>query len=240
MSKLALVTGGTRGIGKEIAITLKAAGYKVVSIYAGNEEAARALEAEFSITTYKCDVSNFEQCHEVVEKIISDSGLKPGILINNAGITRDRMLHKTTYENWEKVIETNLNSCFNMCHAAINYMRDNRFGRIVNISSINGQVGQLGQTNYSAAKAGMIGFSKALAKENANKGVTVNVVAPGYIATDMTSNMREEDLRSIVQNIPVGRIGNPYDIARAVIFLAADEASFITGSVLSVNGGQYM
>jgi acetoacetyl-CoA reductase len=238
--KLALVTGGTRGIGKAISIALKQSGYEVIATYASNNDAAHKFKKEYDIEVYQWNVADFDECEKHIVEIVDKYGRSPDILINNAGITRDKMMHKSTYEDWEKVITTNLSSCYNMCHAIITHMRNNKFGRIINISSINGQVGQLGQTNYSAAKAGMIGFSKALARENANKNITVNVVAPGYIETDMTANMDDKVLASIKSFIPVGRLGKPEDIARSVLFLAANEADFITGSVISVNGGQNM
>jgi len=236
---VAIVTGGTRGIGHEITRALVADGYKVAAIYHGNEEAAKACEKDTGAKAFKCDVSDFAACHSVCEQIESSYG-PVAVLVNNAGITRDGTLHKMTEESWHAVIETNLTSCFNMCRAIINQMRERGFGRIINISSINGQKGQFGQTNYAAAKAGMIGFTKALALESAAKGITVNVIAPGYIATDMTSAMKQEVLDSIVRQIPVARMGKPDEVAALVSFLASDKAAFITGATLSANGGQYM
>ncbi len=238
MSRLALVTGGTRGIGKAISIHLKKAGYKVVSVYQRNSESAEAFEGETGIPTYQLDVSNYKACQEVVHEIVKKHG-PIDILVNNAGITRDGVLHKMTQENWNDVIQINLNSCFNMCREVIEPMRERGFGRIINISSINGQKGQFGQTNYSAAKAGMIGFSKALAQESATKGITVNVIAPGYIETDMVKKMPEDILSRITNQVPIGRLGKPDEVARTVVFLASDEAGYITGTTLSINGGQY-
>lgn len=238
--RIALVTGGTRGIGKAIAQDLQTAGYVVIANYAGNDEAAKAFHAETGIATYKWDVSNYKECVEAIKKIEADLGKPVDILVNNAGITRDAAMHKMDETKWHEVIETNLSSLYNMCRAVIEGMRDRSFGRIVNISSVNGQLGQFGQVNYSAAKAGVIGFSKALARETAAKGITVNTVAPGYIATDMVKAVPEEVLKKIVGNIPVGRLGEPKEIARAVCFLVADQAGFITGETLSVNGGQHM
>jgi len=240
MARVALVTGGTRGIGAAISKHLSAAGYKVAACYAGNEEAAAAFKAETGIAVYKWDVSDFAACKAGIAKVEAELGAVE-ILVNNAGITRDAMLHRMTPEQWRQVIETNLNSLFNMSRNVIEGMRARNFGRIINISSINGQKGQIGQANYSAAKAGEIGFTKTVAQENANKGITVNAVAPGYIGTEMVRAVPEEVLKSkILPQIPVGRLGEPEEIARAVVFLAADEAGFITGSTLTINGGQYM
>ena len=241
MSKVAIVTGGTRGIGLEISRALLQGGYKVAALYAGNEEAAKAFKAEAKTKAevYKVDVSDFTKCEKTVAKIEKDLG-EISVLVNNAGITRDGMLHKMPEENWHDVIETNLTSCYNMSRSVIAGMRDRGFGRIVNISSINGQKGQLGQTNYSAAKAGMIGFTKALALESARKGITVNAICPGYIKTEMTEAIDSAVLESIIKQIPVGRMGVPSEIAAIVSFLASDEAAFITGATLSANGGQYM
>ncbi|MAY99498.1 MAG: beta-ketoacyl-ACP reductase [Micavibrio sp.] len=237
--KVAIVTGGTRGIGKAIAEKLIASGYNVAAIYHGDVKAAKAFEEETGGKSYKLDVCDFEACKKTVEKISKDMG-PVSVLVNNAGITRDGMLHKTTLERWQSVIDTNLNSCFNMCHAVIPSMRENRHGRIVNISSINGQKGQLGQTNYSAAKAGMLGFTKALALESAARGITVNAICPGYINTDMTADMPHEILESIVKTIPTGRLGKPEEIASMVGYLVSDEAAFINGATMTVNGCQYM
>ena len=238
-NRVALVTGGTRGIGKSIAIDLKKAGCKVVASYHGNEEAAQAFAKETGIEIMRFDVADFDQCSHAVKRI--EAEIAPvDILVNNAGITRDGFLHKMGEESWDAVIETNLSSLFNMCRVVIEGMRARGFGRIINISSINGQVGQVGQANYSAAKAGVIGFSKALARESASKGITVNTIAPGYIETDMVKAVPANVLEKIVEKIPVGRLGQPSEIARAVCFLAAEESGFITGETLSVNGGQHM
>ena len=237
--KVAIVTGGTRGIGLEISRELIAKGYHVAAIYAGNEAAAKAFKDETGHDAFKVDVSDLDACLAVAEKITKKLGA-PAVLVNNAGITRDGMLHKMTADQWGDVITTNLNSCFNMCRAFITSMRDAKYGRIINISSINGQKGQLGQTNYAAAKAGMIGFSKALALESARKGITVNTICPGYIKTDMTEAMDAAVLESIVSQIPQGRMGQASEIAAIVSFLASDEAAYITGATISANGGQYM
>lgn len=238
-NRVALVTGGTRGIGRAIAVDLKKAGCRVVATYHGNEEAAQAFKNETGIDIVRFDVADFDQCSQAVKDMEASIG-PVEILINNAGITRDGFLHKMGAESWHAVIETNLTSLFNMCRVVIEGMRARGFGRIINISSVNGQLGQVGQANYSAAKAGVIGFTKALARESANKGVTVNTIAPGYIATDMVKAVPEKVLEGIVAKIPVGRLGEPAEIARAVCFLAADESGFITGETLSVNGGQHM
>jgi len=237
--KIAIVTGGTRGIGLEIVRSLRAGGYQVAAVYHGNEAAAQTAEEQTGCRTYKFDVSDFDACQAGVIAIENDMG-PVTVLVNNAGITRDATLHKMTAEGWRAVIDTNLTSCFNMCRAVINGMRDRGFGRIINISSINGQKGQFGQTNYSAAKAGILGFTKALALESAAKGITVNAICPGYIATDMTASMKQEVLDSIVRQIPVSRMGAPEEIAAMVVFLAGDKAGFVTGSTLTANGGQYM
>ena len=240
MSRVAVVTGGTRGIGAAISKTLKGAGYTVAAIYAGNDEAAAQFKAETGIAVYKWDVSSYEACAEGLAKVEADLG-PVEVLVNNAGITRDGFFHKMAPEQWLAVINTNLNSLFNMCRPVIEGMRNRSFGRIVCISSINGQKGQAGQTNYSAAKAGEIGFVKALAQENASKGITVNAICPGYIGTEMVRAIDPEVLaKRIVPQIPVGRLGEPEEIARAVLFLVADGGGFITGSTLSANGGQYM
>jgi acetoacetyl-CoA reductase len=240
MARVALVTGGTRGIGAAIAKALKQAGYQVAAVYHGNDEAAQKFKTETGIPVFKWDVSSYEACVAGIAQVQSDLG-PVEILVNNAGITRDGMFHKMTLEQWRAVIDTNLNSLFNMCRPLIEGMRERGFGRIVNISSINGQKGQMGQANYSAAKAGELGFTKALAQENARNGVTVNAVAPGYIGTEMVQAMPQEVLeKRILPLIPAGRLGKPEEIARCVLFLAADEAGFITGSTLSANGGQYM
>lgn len=240
MAHIAIVTGGTRGIGKSIALTLKEAGYQVAVNYASRVETAEAFTKETGIPAFKWDVSDYEDCARGVKEVEEHYKGTVAVLINNAGITRDGAMHKMDPSKWTDVINTNLNSCFNMARAVITSMRGASFGRIVNISSINGQVGQFGQTNYSAAKAGVLGFTKALARESAIKGVTINAIAPGYIRTDMTADIRQDILDSIVSNIPVGRMGEPEEIARAVMFLIDENAGFITGETLSINGGQYM
>ena len=239
MNRVALVTGGTRGIGEAISLALKEAGYNVVATYAGNEEAANQFTADTGIKTYKFDVGSFDACASAVEQIQSEVG-PVEVLINNAGITRDGTMHKMSFDQWNAVIQTNLTSCFNMCRAVIDGMRERSFGRIVNIGSINGQAGQYGQVNYAAAKSGIHGFTKALAQEGAGKGITVNAIAPGYIATEMVRAVPENVLEKIVARIPVGRLGEASEIARGVKFLVADDAGFITGSTLSINGGQHM
>lgn len=237
--RVAVVTGGTRGIGASIATDLKKAGAKVVATYFGNDEAAAKFKKETGIHVIKFDVGSFAGCAEAVKKIEADHGAID-ILINNAGITRDGFLHKMKEESWNDVIQTNLNSLFNMSRAVIEGMRERGYGRIISISSVNGQLGQAGQANYSAAKAGVIGFTRALARESANKGITVNAIAPGYIETDMVKAVAPTVLEKIIARIPVGRLGQPSEVARAVCFLAADEAGFITGETLSLNGGQRM
>ena len=238
---VAVVTGGTRGIGLAISRALIKEGHKVAAIYFGNNKAANDFEQESGGNgkAYKFDVSDFDACQAGCEQIEKEMG-PITILVNNAGITRDKMLHKMAAEEWHQVIETNLSSCFNMSRAIVPKMRERSYGRIVNISSINGQKGQFGQTNYAAAKAGMIGFTKSLALENAAKGVTVNVVCPGYIETDMTADVPQEVLDSIVKQIPVGRMGRTEEIADVVAFLASDKASFVTGATIAANGGQFM
>ena len=240
MARVAVVTGGSRGIGAAISKALKMAGYKVAATYAGNDEAAKAFKSETGIPVYKWDVSNTEGCAAGLKQVEADLG-PIEVLINNAGITRDSAFHRMTAEQWHAVINTNLNSLFNMTRPVIEGMRARKFGRIINISSINGQKGQFGQTNYSAAKAGDLGFTKALAQESAKLGITVNAICPGYIATEMVMAV-PQDVRekSILPQIPVGRLGEAEEIARCVVFLASDEAGFITGSTLSANGGQYM
>lgn len=239
MSHLAVVTGGTRGIGAAISQELKQKGYEVIATYAGNEKVAQKFSNDNGIKAYKSDVSSYEECENFINKISIEFGY-PDILVNNAGITRDSMLHKMGIDQWKDVIDTNLNSCFNMCRAVITNMRNNSYGRIINISSINALVGQLGQTNYAATKAGIIGFSKSLARENAVKGITVNVVAPGYIKTEMTETIPEKVMDKIVAQIPIGRLGLPKEIAQVVSFLADEESGFITGETISVNGGHDM
>ncbi len=236
----AIVTGGTRGIGKSIATELKAAGFDVLVNYASRDEVAEAFTKETGIPAIKWDVADFEEAARGLKLAEEALGGGVEVLINNAGITRDAAMHKMDAKQWGEVINTNLNSCFYMSRLVIEGMRERGFGRIVNISSINGQMGQFGQTNYSAAKAGVMGFTKALARETAAKGITVNTISPGYIRTDMTASIREDVLKSIIGGIPVGRMGEPEEIARAVLFLVSDGAGFITGETLSVNGGQYM
>jgi acetoacetyl-CoA reductase len=240
MARVAVVTGGTRGIGGAISKALKDAGYKVAANYAGNDEAAQKFKDETGIPVYKWDVSSYESCAAGLKQVEADLGAVD-VLVNNAGITRDTMFHRMTPEQWTAVISTNLNSLFNMCRPVIEGMRGRKFGRIINISSINGQKGQMGQTNYSAAKAGELGFTKALAQESARSGITVNAVCPGYIATEMVRAMPQEVLeKNILPYIPLGRLGEPEEVARCVLFLASDEAGLITGSTLSANGGQVM
>ncbi len=240
MSRIALVTGGTRGIGAAISQALKAAGYKVAANYAGNDEAAAKFKSAHGVPVYKWDVSSFEACSEGVKKVEVEVG-PIEVLVNNAGITRDAMFHRMTPDHWNAVVSTNLGSLFNMCRPVIEGMRTRKFGRIVNISSINGQKGQMGQTNYSAAKAGEIGFTKALAQENAKAGITVNAICPGYINTEMVQAVPKDVLeKNILPQIPVGRLGEPDEIARCVVFLVADQAGFITGSTMTVNGAQYI
>jgi acetoacetyl-CoA reductase len=240
MARVAVVTGGTRGIGEAISKALKAAGCKVAANYGGNDEAAQKFKAETGIPVYKWDVSSYESCVEGLKKVEADLG-PVEILINNAGITRDTTFHRMTPEQWSAVINTNLNSLFNMCRPVIEGMRNRKFGRIINISSINGQKGQFGQTNYSAAKAGELGFTKALAQESARAGVTVNAICPGYIATEMVKAVPKDVMdKQILPLIPIGRLGEPEEIARCVVFLASDDAGLITGSTLTANGGQVM
>jgi acetoacetyl-CoA reductase len=240
MARVAVVTGGTRGIGEAISKALKGAGYSVAANYGGNDEAAQKFKAATGIPVYKWDVSSFDSCLAGVKAVEADLG-PIDVLVNNAGVTRDMMFHRMTPEQWSTVINTNLNSLFNMCRPVIEGMRARKFGRIVNISSINGQKGQIGQTNYSAAKAGEIGFTKALAQESAKSGITVNTICPGYIATEMVKAVPKDVLeKNILPYIPLGRLGEPEEIARCVVFLAADEAGLITGSTLSANGGQVM
>jgi acetoacetyl-CoA reductase len=240
MARVALVSGGTRGIGAAISVALKDAGYAVAANYGGNDEAAGAFKEQTGSPVYKWDVSDFQACQEGLARVGADLG-PIEVLVNNAGITRDTTLHRMKPEQWNDVIRTNLDSLFNMTRGVIEGMRERGFGRIVNISSINGQKGQFGQANYAAAKAGLIGFTKSVAQENAAKGITVNAVAPGYIGTEMVRAVPEDVLKSkILPLIPVGRLGEPEEVARCVAFLASDEAGFITGSTLTANGGQYM
>lgn len=240
MTRVAIVTGGTRGIGAAIATELKRKGYRVAANYGGNDEAAQKFQSETGIPVFKFDVGNYEACEAGVERITKDLG-PVDVLVNNAGITRDGVLHRMTPENWQAVIDTNLTSVFNLTRLVIDGMRKRGFGRIISISSVNGRKGQLGQANYSAAKAGLLGFTKAVAQEGASKGITCNVIAPGYINTEMVAAVPKEVLESkILPQIPVGRLGEANEIARCVAFLAADDAGFITGACLDANGGQYM
>ena len=240
MARVALVTGGTRGIGAAIATALKDAGYTVAANYAGNDEAAAKFKEETGIPVYKWSVADYDACEAGIKQVEADLG-PVEVLINNAGITRDGMFHKMDVDQWRAVIDTNLNGLFNMTRPLWDGMRERSFGRIVNISSINGQKGQMGQANYSAAKAGDIGFTKALAQEGARKGITVNAICPGYIGTEMVRAVPEEVLnKAILPHIPVNRLGEPEEIARCVVFLASDDSGFITGSTISANGGQYM
>ncbi len=239
MGSVALVTGGTRGIGEAIARGLKDAGYTVAATYHGNDEAAAAFKKETGIHVYKWDVSHPDECVAGIAKVEEELG-PVEVLVNNAGITRDGMFHKMDFDQWRAVLSTNLDSMFTMTRPVIEGMRARGSGRIINISSINGQKGQMGQSNYSAAKAGVIGFTKALAQENAFKGITVNAICPGYINTDMVAAMPEKVLEKIVSGIPVGRLGHPQEIAATVTYLASDAAAFMTGAVMTINGGQYI
>ena len=239
MARVALVTGGTRGIGAAIAKALKAADYKVAATYSGNDDAANKFKSETGIPVFKWDVSSFDACAGGVKKVEAELG-PVEVLVNNAGITRDGMFHRMSAENWNAVINTNLGSLFNMTRQVIDGMRERKFGRVINISSINGQKGQMGQVNYSAAKAGELGFTKALAQEGARAGITVNAICPGYINTEMVQAVPKDVLeKSILPQIPIGRLGEPEEIARCVVFLASDEAGLITGATLTANGGQY-
>lgn len=239
MSRNVFVTGGTRGIGAAIAKRMLKSGYRVAASFAGNQEAASAFEEETGIRTFKWSVADYTACGEGLQEAEAAIGAID-ILVNNAGITRDGMFHRLTPEKWHQVIETNLNGVFNMTHHVWPGMRERRFGRIINISSVNGQKGQMGQTNYAAAKAGEIGFTKALAQEGARVGITVNAICPGYIGTEMVMAVPEKTREAIIAQIPVGRLGEAEEIARCVEFLASEDAGFITGSTLSANGGQYM
>ncbi|KQW73332.1 acetoacetyl-CoA reductase [Phenylobacterium sp. Root77] len=239
MGRVAFVTGGTRGIGRAIVERLKSDGFAVAAGYSGNEEAAQACAAELGVMVVKGNVGSFDDCRRAVETVTAELG-PIEVLVNNAGITRDGVFHKMTPEQWSEVIRVNMDSVFNMTRHVIEGMRDRGWGRVINISSINGQKGQMGQTNYSAAKAGVIGFTKALALENARKGVTVNCIAPGYIDTEMVQAVPENVLASIIGQIPVGRLGKGEEIADMVAFLAGEHAGYVTGSTLSLNGGQYM
>jgi acetoacetyl-CoA reductase len=239
MSRIVLVTGGSRGIGAAISTALQAAGSTVAATYAGNDEKAAAFTAETGIKTYKWDVSDYDACAAGIAAVEADLG-PVDILVNNAGITRDAPFHKMSRDQWTDVMRTNLDGVFNMTHPLWNGMRERKFGRIINISSINGQKGQFAQANYSAAKAGDIGFTKALAQEGARAGITVNAICPGYIATEMVMAVPEKVRDSIIAQIPAGRLGEASEIARCVVFLASDDAGFITGSTMTANGGQYM
>lgn len=240
MSRVALVTGGSRGIGAAISTALKDAGYSVAATYAGNDEKAAAFTAETGIKTYKWDVGDYEACTAGIAQVEADLG-PVEVLVNNAGITRDAPFHKMTPQQWNEVISTNLSGVFNMTHPVWPGMRSRKFGRVITISSINGQKGQFAQANYAAAKAGDIGFTKSLAQEGARAGITVNVIAPGYINTEMMKTIPEKVMNEVIlPQIPVGRLGEPSEIARCVVFLASDDAGYITGSTISANGGQYL
>ena len=239
MARVAVVTGGTRGIGHAISVALKDAGFKVAANYAGNDAAAQKFKEETGIPTYKWDVGDYDACAAGLKQVEADLG-PVDVVVNNAGITKDGMLHRMSPQAWNEVIRVNLNSMFNMSQPLLEGMRGRNWGRIINISSINGQKGQIGQCNYSAAKAGVIGFTKALAQETARKGITVNCIAPGYIDTDMVAAVEENVLKGIIAQIPVGRLGQGYEIASMVAYLASEEASYITGSVMTINGGQYI
>jgi acetoacetyl-CoA reductase len=239
MARVAVVTGGTRGIGEAISVALKNAGYNVAATYAGNEDRARAFTSRTGIHSYKFDVADFDACAAGVRQIESELG-PVEVIVNNAGITRDATMKKMSRAGWDEVMDTNLGGCFNMCKAAWDGMVERKFGRVVNIGSINGQAGQYGQVNYAAAKSGIHGFTKALAQEGARSGITVNAIAPGYIDTDMVAAVPADVLTKIVARIPVGRLGKAEEIARGVLFLVADDAGFVTGSTISINGGQHM
>jgi acetoacetyl-CoA reductase len=239
MARVAIVTGGTRGIGEAVSIALKKAGYKVAANYCGNEDRAKGFTERTGIPAYKWDVADYEQCVAGVAKVAAELG-PIEIIVNNAGITRDATMRKMNRGIWDEVVDTNLGGCFNMCKAAWDGMLERGFGRVVNIGSINGQAGQYGQVNYAAAKSGIHGFTKALAQEGAPKGITVNAIAPGYIDTDMVAAVPPNVLEKIVARIPVGRLGKADEIARGVLFLVADEGGFVTGSTMSINGGQHM
>lgn len=239
MARVAIVTGGTRGIGEAISLALRDAGMTVAANYAGNDEKAKAFTERTGIAAYKWDVGDYDACHEGVAKVEAELG-PVDVVINNAGITRDGTILKMTHAMWDEVIRVNLGGCFNMAHAVFPGMRERKWGRIVNIGSINGQAGQYGQVNYAAAKSGIHGFTKALSQEGARFGVTVNAIAPGYIDTDMVAAVPAEVLEKIVAKIPVGRLGQAHEIARGVAFLCSEDGGFVTGSTLSINGGQHM
>ena len=239
MTKIAIVTGGTRGIGASISKKLKSSNFKVIANYTNNDDAAESFSKENDIEVIKWDVSNYDECQKSVNKIYQDNK-NVDILVNNAGITRDAPLHKMSKDNWEKVIDVNLNSIFNMTSLLINKMRENNFGRIIHISSVNGQKGQFGQTNYAATKSALIGFSKSLALESASKGITSNVICPGYINTEMVAAIREDILKSIIETIPNKRLGEANEVAEMVDYLVSDKASYINGSTFSINGGLWM
>lgn len=240
MSSLAIVTGGTRGIGAAISLALHQNGYQVIANYFNDSDNAIKFNNDTSISIKRFDVGDYDACINAVEEIEQEFNTKVSILVNNAGITKDKMLHKMTPDDWHAVVNTNLTSCFNMCRAVITSMRDQNYGRIVSISSVNAQAGQAGQVNYSAAKAGIIGLTKALARESATKNITVNAIAPGYVLTDMLSKIQPEILEKIIALIPIKRLGTPKEIARAVAFLVDEDAGFITGETLSINGGHNM
>lgn len=239
MARTAIVTGGVTGIGAATCQALKKAGYQVAATYFGNEASATKFHEETGIPIFQWNVADFDACQHGVTQVVGAIG-PIDILVNNAGITRDATLHKMTYEQWRSVIDVDLGGCFNMCRSVIETMRERRFGRIVNISSVNGLAGQFGQTNYAAAKAGIIGFTKALALEGAARGITVNAIAPGYTDTAMVAAVRRDILDKIVATVPIGRLAKPDEIARGVVFLVSDDAAFITGETLSINGGKYM
>ena len=239
MARIALVTGGTRGIGAAISLALKAQGRTVVANYASNDAAAEAFQSETGVKVAKFNVSNFEECESGIAGVVAEHG-PIEILVNNAGITRDGTLLRMRRDMWDAVLDTNLGSCYNMCKLTFEGMRERKFGRVVNVGSVNGQAGQYGQVNYAAAKSGIHGFTKALAQEGARYGITVNAIAPGYVDTEMVRAVPGEVLRKIVAKIPVGRLGHAEDIARGVAFLTADDADFVTGSTLSINGGMHM
>jgi acetoacetyl-CoA reductase len=239
MERVAVVTGGTRGIGEAISVALKDKGMKVAATYAGNDERARAFTERTGIPAYRFDVADHQACADGVAKIEEEVG-PVDVLVNNAGITRDTTMKRMDHAKWQEVMDTNLGGCFNMAKAVWDGMTGRKYGRIVNIGSINGQAGQYGQVNYAAAKSGIHGFTKALAQEGARSGITVNAIAPGYIDTDMVAAVPEEVLGKIVSKIPVGRLGRADEIARGVVFLVDENAGFVTGSTLSINGGQHM